>query len=468
MALSIPIISEFNNKGIKRAQQEFKQLETVGQKAQFAIRKAAIPAAIAVAAIGKAAQVALKAGEEVNSANNRIRQINKSMGLFGKQTEIVNKRLIKLAEAQARELGISNLTIKATKAKLLTFKNLAQSANVVGGAFDRANRAALDLAAAGFGSAEGNAVQLGKALENPIKGLAALTRSGIDFTDQEKEKIRTLVESNRMLEAQEIILEAIEKQVGGTAKATADDTKKMREAFDQFKQTLGLSLLPVLEEVTPKLMEMADWARENPEKFRNVAGAIGAIAASLVAMNAAFKASVFMTARGSFGPFGVLVGAFAAAYTMIESYRVKVNAQYNSWVGMLEGVINTAVRTVNPLIDAINFVSPGNPLARLALVTIPRLDTRLASQKGAGFAALDQIPQMADGGIIRHSPGGTLAIIGEGGRDEAVIPLDRAGSMGGNNITINVQGGDPQAVVNALRTYMRQNGSVPIRVSNIF
>jgi hypothetical protein len=43
------------------------------------------------------------------------------------------------------------------------------------------------------------------------------------------------------------------------------------------------------------------------------------------------------------------------------------------------------------------------------------------------------------------------------------------GSMGGgNNVTINVNGGDPQAVVNALRTYMRQNGSVPIRVSNIF
>jgi hypothetical protein len=69
---------------------------------------------------------------------------------------------------------------------------------------------------------------------------------------------------------------------------------------------------------------------------------------------------------------------------------------------------------------------------------------------------------------VKASPGGTLALIGEGGRDEAVIPLNRAGGMGGNNVTINVNGGDPQAVVNALRTYMRQNGSVPIRVSNIF
>jgi len=78
---------------------------------------------------------------------------------------------------------------------------------------------------------------------------------------------------------------------------------------------------------------------------------------------------------------------------------------------------------------------------------------------------LKGIPGLANGGIVKASPGGTLALIGEGGKDEAVIPLDRAGGMGGNNITINVQGGDPQAVVDALRRYMYQNGTIPIRVS---
>jgi hypothetical protein len=63
-------------------------------------------------------------------------------------------------------------------------------------------------------------------------------------------------------------------------------------------------------------------------------------------------------------------------------------------------------------------------------------------------------------------------MIGEKG-PEAVIPLDRMrefgmGNGGGPTVNINVNGGDPQSVVNALRTYMRQNGSVPIRVSNIF
>jgi hypothetical protein len=66
---------------------------------------------------------------------------------------------------------------------------------------------------------------------------------------------------------------------------------------------------------------------------------------------------------------------------------------------------------------------------------------------------------LADGGIIKASPGGTLALIGEGGRDEAVIPLDRMGGMGGNNVTINVNGGDPQAVVDAITRWYRQNGA---------
>jgi SLT domain-containing protein len=82
---------------------------------------------------------------------------------------------------------------------------------------------------------------------------------------------------------------------------------------------------------------------------------------------------------------------------------------------------------------------------------------------GKGFD-VPNIPMLAEGGIVTSA---TLAMIGERG-PEAVIPLDRINQMGGNNVTIHVNGGDPQSVVNALRTYMRQNGSVPIRVSNIY
>jgi hypothetical protein len=460
MALSIPIISEFDGKGIKRAKEEFKQLETVGQKAQFAIRKAAIPAAIAVGALAAAGKSALAAGEEVNSANNRLGQIAKSMDIFGESTDFVTKRLVKLAEAQAVELGISNLTIKATKAKLLTFKNLAKSANVVGGAFDRANMAALDMAAAGFGSAEGNAVQLGKALENPIKGIAALAKSGVTFTEQEKEKIRTLVESNKLLDAQDMILKAIEKQVGGTAEATADDSKRMQEGFAQVSQAIGLSLLPILEAVTPILLGFAAWAKENPTTFKVVAAAIGGIALSIMAINAAMALNpIGLIVIG----IGALIAGVVLAYKRFEGFRNIVNGVFK---GIKFGfdILKTYLQTLLSVYKGIfnGFASIWNNTIGKVQIKIP--DIKGLPGRGQSFG-VPKIPMLADGGIVRHSPGGTLAIIGEGGKDEAVIPLDRMGSMGGNNVTINVQGGDPQAVVDALRRYMYQNGTIPIRVS---
>jgi hypothetical protein len=73
------------------------------------------------------------------------------------------------------------------------------------------------------------------------------------------------------------------------------------------------------------------------------------------------------------------------------------------------------------------------------------------------------IPYLAAGGIVPATPGGRLTMLGEGGSAEAVIPLDGKHSMGGsvnNYVTINVQGGDPQATVNALRTWIQRNGTL--------
>ena len=460
MAINIPIITDFNGKGIQRAKKEFAQLEGAGAKAGFVLKKAMLPAVAAVGALAAAGKSALAAGEEVNSANARIGQIAKSMDLFGESTTFVERRLVKLAEAQAVELGISNLTIKATQAKLLTFRNLAKSANVVGGAFDRANKAALDMAAAGFGSAEDNAVQLGKALEDPIKGITALARSGVTFTEQEKDKIRTLVESNKLLDAQDMILKAIETQVGGTAAATADDSAKMKEGFAQVSQALGMSLLPILETVTPILLGFATWAKDNPGTFKIVAAAIGGIALSIMAINAAMALNPLgLIVIG----VGALIAGAALAYKRFEGFRKVVDVLFQ---GLKVG-IGQAIDNFRMMLNVVKSIFNGigsawnNTFGKISfkIPNIPGLPGRGTEVK------FPKIPALAEGGIVT---GPTLALIGEAG-PEAVIPLDRAGNMGGGtNVTIHVNGGDPQAVVNALRTYMRQNGSIPIRVSNIF
>jgi hypothetical protein len=125
--------------------------------------------------------------------------------------------------------------------------------------------AAIDMASAGFGSAETNAVQLGKALNDPIKGINSLTRSGITFTAQEKAKIAELVKSNQMLKAQDIILKAIETQVGGTAEASATSSGKIKASWAQIKDafaeplSVGIDSMPeALESVFPKIIAKAE------------------------------------------------------------------------------------------------------------------------------------------------------------------------------------------------------------------
>lgn len=221
---------------------------------------AVITAAVAAAgaAVGALSYKLLLAGEAANSADARVRNIAKSMGLFGNESDAVAERLNNLADKIELQTGVDGDSIQITQSKLLTFKELAKTADEVGGSFDRATMAAVDMAAAGFGSAEQNATQLGKALNDPINGINAMTRSGITFTEEEKEKIKTLVESNRMIEAQGMVLSAIEKQVGGTAVATAQASVQIKAALAQGFDEVGKPLADALADFAPKFLEFME------------------------------------------------------------------------------------------------------------------------------------------------------------------------------------------------------------------
>lgn len=253
MAIRIKIAAEYDQRGLKNAQ---KALSDFGDKAKRAL--AAVGVATAAVGVGlvKFGADSISAAQNVEQANNRLEQVAKSMNLFGAETSKVTQKLIDFAESNEVLLGVDGELIKATQAKLLTFKELAKTADDVGGSFDRATMAALDLAAAGFGSAESNATQLGKALQDPIKGLTALTRSGVTFTAAEKEKIKALVASGQILEAQNQILSAIETQVGGTAEATAKASDRMKLAFENILESVGAQLLPVFEDFSEEILKI--------------------------------------------------------------------------------------------------------------------------------------------------------------------------------------------------------------------
>lgn len=159
----------------------------------------------------------VKDAEDGEKAIGRLTQVFKSMG---EETGVAAKKANELADSLMYKIGVDADDIMAVQGKLATFENVIKNSSGSSEVFERATKAAFDLAAAGFGDASGNAVQLGKALQDPIKGITALSKSGVTFTETEKDKIKAMVASGKMFEAQQFLLSAVEKQVGGVAAAT--------------------------------------------------------------------------------------------------------------------------------------------------------------------------------------------------------------------------------------------------------
>jgi hypothetical protein len=241
-SIDIPVVSKFDPTGIKQAQSALggfsKSLIGIGTL---------VAGAFAIRAIGNFAAETVRMAEEVQQSEAVLRQVAKTTGVFGSEVDSVTKRLIAFANAQELRIGVDSEVIKVVQAQLLSFKALSASAGQAGGTFDRATKAAFDMAMVLKKDASAQAIALGKALENPIKGVTALARGGTTFTDQQREQIRTLVESNRLLDAQALILTEVESQYGGAAEAGALYSDRFRLGLEQIKETIGIALIPTFE-----------------------------------------------------------------------------------------------------------------------------------------------------------------------------------------------------------------------------
>jgi phage-related protein len=163
---------------------------------------------------------------------------------------------------------------------------------------------------------------------------------------------------------------------------------------------------------------------------------------------------------------GLLIAGLAVAYTKFEGFRKIVNLVFDGikfGFEILMGYFKTLLGVYKGIFNG--FASIWNNTIGKIQIKIP--DIKGLPGRGETFG-VPKIPMLAEGGIVVN--GAQLAVIGEAG-PEAVIPLDRMGEFarggGGDiNVTIHVNGGDPNAVVAALQRYVRTSGPVPILVRN--
>ena len=151
-------------------------------------------------------------------------------------------------------------TINTATGLLLTFTNIGAQV------FPQAQEAVLDMAAAMY---QGNintenlrttSIQLGKALNDPIKGLNSLRRVGVAFTSQQKLMINALANTGNLAKAQKVILAELRKEFGDQASIESYN-KKMREldtALGNVAKRIGAELRPAVETIVVKLTDFAN------------------------------------------------------------------------------------------------------------------------------------------------------------------------------------------------------------------
>ena len=449
MAVIVKLLSKFDDSGIKKAKSGFSGLtKSLG----------AIGIGLGLSQIANYATNAVKGFEQAQIASKKLGSVLASMGV-GEATARVDA----YAESLQNTTAIDADVIKAAQTKLATFAQLNKTINVSGGAFDRATKAAIDLAAAGFGSIEGNAVQLGKALNDPIKGLAALTRSGITFTDKEKQKIKTLVQTNKVLEAQDLVLQAIEKQVGGTAEAGVSVFEKMNRTMESVSDEVGKILLPYMEDFATFLMNdvipnvksfLQDLSNPKTEAGKTFIQIKDAVTETYNGVKDFFALFGNGDAMKGFG--NVVTELVKALPALLALKGIMMLASGGKAIASLVSAISILKGNPAPVPPVVSGIA-SNPLVMTAAAS--QAATLVASTEAERVTNIEAAKKGMQFNIVAATFTGSMALP----RLTNGYPGDILGLKGNRptNVTINVNKADPKATVDALSAYLKKNGSLP-------
>jgi len=226
-----------------------KKLAGFGKVAAVALGGAAV---VGVTALGAAFVKGAKDAREYQVLSAKTAAVIKSTG---NTANISVKGIQKLAANLEDLSGVEEELIINSENVLATFTKVRNETGKGNDIFDQATKAALDMSVALGTDLQSSTIQLGKALNDPIKGISALSRVGVSFTKEQKEQIAVLIESGDVMGAQKLILAELSTEFGGAAEAAG----KVRGPVDRAKDALGDFARDMGAKILPGIDKLADW-----------------------------------------------------------------------------------------------------------------------------------------------------------------------------------------------------------------
>lgn len=304
-------------------------------------------------------------------------QLDKALANTGNTANTSASEVEKFADRLERATGRAAEEVVAVSTNLATFGFSRE-------VFYDAIKLADDMSAAWGGDLKQNAEGLARALADPEKGLAMLTKRGITFTDQQKAMIASFMQANNLLGAQGVVMDALNEQVkgvaeagfGGLTKAQANATLALESFFETVANSLGVNM--GLEMGLVAVAAALDFVTANIDVLaRGAAVAGSAIAVALgpsiwaaVSSAAVAMSTTVVTAIRAIGvaiaanPIGLIITALAAAVTAAFLFRDEIKQAIGiDFVGIVGGAVNTVIGAFVGAFEAIRATWSALPAA---------------------------------------------------------------------------------------------------------
>ena len=327
--------------GFERAMNKAqKKLKRFGKSVQKTGKSLTTSLTLPIAALGVAS---VKAFDKQQKA---IAQVEAGLKSTAGTVGFTSKELQKMAaDLQKTTLFGDEEILQGATAQLLTFTN------ITGKEFERTQKIALDLATRLDGDLKSSSIMLGKALNDPVANLSALSRAGIQFSEDQKSVVKSLVETGKLAEAQTIILEELEKQYGGSAAAAAEaglgPITQLQNQLSDLSEQIGARLVPFVKQFVDWLVKMAEKfdglsesTKDNIVKWGLLLAALGPTLIMIGKMATGISALIpivkALTTAIAANPWLLLAAAVIAAGVAIYDYTTSVKGAEKASRDLLE------------------------------------------------------------------------------------------------------------------------------------
>lgn len=334
---------------------------------------AAAATGAALVAVGGFVAASVKAAGEAEKIAAQTEAVLSSTGGAAQRSA---EQISDLATSLSRLSGIDDEVIQGGQNMLLTFTRI-QGAN-----FDAATQAALDMSVAMGTDMTSAATLVGKALNDPIAGVSALSRVGVQLTADQKALIASFVETGDVASAQSVILGELSTQFGGSAEAFGNTwlgaVGKVQTAFGNIQESIGSAFLPVLTDAANKLAGIFSAIGDSPA-FQSALAGISTFVSGLLSGSGAAEqfGAVFRVVATILNPFGLVLQALlpvlpglqtaflgladalgGALLSVLPSLTSLLDTVVAALSGVLAAVLPTVISLVAQLADTFADIAP--------------------------------------------------------------------------------------------------------------